>query len=60
MPTFCPSNSSLLSFVPSAPDLGHFPCKPAGSGGRPGAEGQSCCWDTLDGGDIQQIYFYTT
>lgn len=49
-----------LSVVPSAPSLGHFPCKPASSGARPGAEGQSCRWDTLDMGDTQQIYFSTT
>ncbi len=50
----------LPSFVPSAPGLGRLPCKPAGSGGQPGAEGRSYCWDTLDGGDMKQIYFYTT
>lgn len=56
---FCPLDPFLLSFVPSAPSLGHFPCKPASSGARPGAEGQSCRWDTLDMGDTQQIYFST-
>lgn len=57
---FCPLDPFLLSFVPSAPSLGHYPCKPAGSGARPGAEGQSCRGDTLDTGDTQQIYFDTT
>lgn len=57
---FCPRDPSLLSFVPSAPSLGHFPCKPASSGAQPGAEGRCCRWDTLDMGDTQQIDFSTT
>lgn len=46
-----PSSQLLPSHpsVPSAPSLGRFPCKPEGSGGRPGTEGRRCHWDTLDG-----------
>lgn len=42
----------LCASAPLAPGLGQFPCKPAGSGGQPGAEGQPYCWDTLNAGDI--------
>ena len=42
-------HTTLSAYAPSASGPGHFPCKPAGSGGQPGAEGQPYRWGTLDG-----------